>query len=415
MQDVPRDEIPGLATRRAALQLLDAIVRRGSISEVAQVSALRDLESQPDRALALAIAGEVLRHMPDLDALIDSATRLRIADDAKVRMVLRIGLAQALILKTPPHAAIATVLPLLASGPRRLAHGVIGTLLRAGATLPSPPSLPSPVAERWEKTWGAEVIACAQSALAEPPPLDLTIKNHDETAIWAERLGGESLAPGHVRLARGGPIEQLPGYDDGAWWVQNLSASIPARLLGEGEGRRVLDLCAAPGGKTMQLAAQGWHVTAVDRDARRLERVKANLTRTGLSAALVTSDIFKFQPDQPFEAILLDAPCTATGTFARHPEVLHRIRPKDIAELAQVQARMLARALGWLKPGGTLIYATCSLEPEEGESIARASPTPADRIAPGELPYPAVAFEQGWIRVLPSVGLDGFFVARFRN
>lgn len=407
-------EIQGLPARRAALQLLDAVLRRGQALESALASATRGMDNAADRALAHAIASETLRHIPDLDDLIDGATRQRLPDDAKARMVLRLALTQALVLGTPPHAAIATALPLLEGGPRRLVHGVMGTLFRAKAGLRSIPMLPRPVEDRWTKAWGASMVGQASQALAAPPPLDLTLRDPSQTAHWTQELDGQSLAPGHVRVARDHAIPDLPGFSNGHWWVQNIAASVPARLLGAGAGRHVLDLCAAPGGKTMQLAAAGWQVTAVERDARRLDRLRENLARTQLSADCVAADVFKWQPEAPVDAILLDAPCSATGIFARHPDVLHRIRTRDIAQLAEVQAQMVSRVAGWLKPGGTLVYATCSLEPEEGEAIAEQAaklglalaPPPADRLPQGIGLAP-----QGWVRILPGDGRDGFFIA----
>ncbi len=408
------DETTGLPARRAALQLLDAVLRRGQALENALRSATKGLDRSEDRALAHAIASETLRRLPDLDDLIDSATRQRLPDDAKARMVLRIALVQALILKTPEHAAVSTALPLVDGGPRKLVHGVLGTLFRQKAQLRSIPMLLPKVEARWDAAWGPAMTGHAATALGTLPPLDLTVKDHAQTAHWAERLEGTSLAPGHVRVARDQAVTSLPGFEEGAWWVQNIAASMPARLLGPGDGKSVIDLCAAPGGKTMQLAAQGWAVTAVDREEHRLERVQENLTRTGLTATLVTADALKWEPDAKADAILIDAPCSATGIFARHPDVLHRIRPKDIEQLAATQAKMLAQAAGWLKPGGVLIYATCSLEPEEGEQVvAGFGGLAALPVEDHELISGFTANDQGHLRILPQVGTDGFFVARF--
>ena len=414
----------GGASRRAALRLIDAVLRQGLPLEAALPRATEDLDRADDRAFAHAIAAEVLRRLPDLDALIDGATAKPLPHDAKARSVLRIALAQALVLKTPPHAAIATVLPLVDGGPKRLVHGVFGTVMRGGAALPELPALPRPVAKRWRKAWGADATAAAQAMIATPPPLDLTLRDAAETAQWAERLGGISLAPGHVRLARGGRIAELPGYDEGAWWVQNIAASLPARLLGAGEGRRVLDLCAAPGGKTLQLAAAGWRVTALDQSEQRIARLAENLARTGLAADLVTADVMTFAPAGPFDAVLLDAPCSATGIFRRHPDVLHRVRDRAIGELAATQAAMIARAGDWVMPGGRLIYAVCSLEPAEGEGVADGCAGDRrferDPVIAGELPEGIAAGGAGRVRVLPGTlaeagGADGFFVARFRR
>ena len=409
------DEVPGVPARRAALRLLDAVLRRGDPLDQAAPPILREIERSDDRALALAIAQEALRWMADLDALIDGATKQVLPDDAKARSVLRIMLAQALRLNLPGHAVVATGLPLLMGGPRRLAHGVFSAVTKSGTVLPDAPTLPEAAVTRWQAAWPDRIGAIA-AGLAEPPPLDLTLRDPAETALWAERLGGHSLAPGHVRLARAGAIEALDGFTDGAWWVQDLAASVPARLLGAGQGRRALDLCAAPGGKTLQLAAAGWTVTALDKSARRTERLAENLKRSGLSAEIVVADALTWTPDAPFDAILLDAPCSATGTCRRHPDVLHRHAGLD--ELTALQATLLERAAGWLAPGGTLVYAVCSLEPQEGEQQAAAftalSPRP---VTDAELPEGLVA-SIGYFRTDPGMladhgGIDGFFAARW--
>jgi len=404
---------PGVPARRGALKLIDAVLRRGETLDGAEAAALRGVDAPADRALARAIAGEVLRWLVDLDALIDSATKQRLPDDAKPRTVLRMMLAQWLRLDTPPHAIVATCLPLLDGGPRRLAHGVFSALHKRGVALPVVPTLPPAVAQRWGER--ADVIP---GGLAAPPPLDLTLRDPAETAAWAEKLGGTSLAPGHVRLPRGAAVAELPGFAEGAWWVQDLAASLPARLLGAGEGRRALDLCAAPGGKALQLASQGWQVTALDISDKRLDRLRENLARAGLAAKIWIADALTWEPAEPFDAILLDAPCTATGTARRHPDVVHRIGPRQIAEMAELQAALLDRAQRWLKPGGVLVYAVCSLEREEGEGQAaqlslQTLPISAEELPAGLLPTP-----EGWLSTDPGMladygGLDGFFIARF--
>jgi 16S rRNA (cytosine967-C5)-methyltransferase len=311
-----------------------------------------------------------------------------------------------------------------------LLHGVFGTLVRSDAALPDVPAIPIDTAERWAKNWGADVVLAAGRALAAAPPLDLIIKDTATTQNWAQRLEGISLMPGHVRLPRGQAVQNLPGYGDGAWWVQDISASLPARLLGDGLGRRALDLCAAPGGKTMQLAAAGWDVTAVDQSAKRMERVAENLSRTRLVADRIVANALNWESDARFDAILIDAPCSATGIFRRHPDVLHRVTRDMVAVQSGIQAQLLARAALWAKPGGVMIYATCSLEPEEGEAqiaafLAKNADWMIEPIMQSELRSGFAPADDGVLRILPgtifdevdapSGGADGFFIARLRH
>jgi 16S rRNA (cytosine967-C5)-methyltransferase len=235
-------------------------------------------------------------------------------------------------------------------------------------------------------------------------------------------LGGISLLPGHVRVRRKGSLVELPGFAEGKWWVQDLAAGLPARLLGVKPGESVLDMCAAPGGKTLQLVGAGAVVTALDVSEARLERVRENLDRTGMQAELVAGDALRWEPGRLFDRILLDAPCSATGIFRRHPDVLHLKGARDLTPLTLLQAALLRRAATWLKPGGTLVYATCSLDPREGERIAERviagvarAPFEAD-----EVPLGLPVTGEGWLRTLPGMraeegGMDGFFIARMRR
>ena len=410
--------VEGLGARKAALRMLDAVLRKGQTLDSA-ASAARDLQP-PDRALALAIAGETLRRLPDLDALIDSATRQRLPDDSKARMALRLALAQKIGLGTPDHAAVATALPLVDGGPRRLVHGVLGTLLRRGMPASDAPRLPELVEQRWTAAWGDEVVAAARRQIAQRPPLDLTFAEDSDAKAYAEQNGGQSLAPNHVRLASSN-VADLPGFGEGRWWVQDLAASLPARLI-PAEARNVVDLCAAPGGKTMQLAASGHRVTSVDASGSRLKRLRENLDRTHLAAEPVEADALQWKPREKVDAILLDAPCSATGTFRRHPEVLYRARRDVIASSAELQAKLLQRSADWLKPEGSLVYAVCSLEPQEGEEVISRLLEEKPDLAisppkPGELPDFVTSSSEGWVRILPGLleaegGLDGFFMAR---
>ncbi len=410
---------PGFPARRAALKLLDAVLRRGETLEQAEKAALQGVDGPADRALARAITGETLRWLTDLDALIDSATKKRLPDDAKPRSVLRLMLAQTLRLDTPAHAVIATGLPLLSGGPRRLAHGVFSTLVKREAALPDMPTLGDAVLSRWEGR-AAEIAP----GLIDPPEVDLALTDAVETDARAVEMGGVSLAYGHVRLPRGTPIDRLPGYAEGAWWVQDIAAQIAPSLLGQGEGKRALDLCAAPGGKTLALAARGWNVTALDISGKRLEMLRDNLKRTGLEAEVVKANAVTYHPAKQFDAILLDAPCTATGTCRRHPDVLHRIGPRQIGEMIEIQQSLIMKAADWLPVGATFVYAVCSLECEEGEEQAAwvndnfdLEPVP---VSSEELPEGIEPTAEGWVRTHPGMlanegGLDGFFIARWRK
>ncbi len=397
--------------------MLDSVLRQGRTLEVA-ADGPRGLPPA-DHALAIAIAGEALRRLPDIDALIDSATRQPLPGDSKARMVLRLALAQKIGLGTPDHALVATALPLVDGGPRRLVHGVLGTLLRKGVPAFEAPRLPEDVEQRWRAAWGIEVVEAARRQIASRAPLDLSFAEDSAAQAYALDHGGISLAERHVRLPESSAVRELAGFGDGGWWVQDLAASMPARLIPQ-QAADVLDLCAAPGGKTMQLAAAGHRLTSVDLSRTRLARIEENLRRTKLTAELIAADALRWKPERQFDAILLDAPCSATGTFRRHPEILYRARPQIIDERARLQEKLLDRAASWLKPGGALVYSVCSLEPEEGEdriaAFRAAHPSwRIDRFA--EMPAFVRADTTGAVRILPGLleeqgGLDGFFVAR---
>ena len=406
----------GLDSRRAALRILERVVRSGQTVDSA-FAAAKNL-APADQALTQAMVGETLRRIPELDGLIDGTTRQRIPDDSKARMVLRLALAQRLTMNVPDHAIVATALPLVDGGPRRLVHGVLGTLLRRPLTASRAPALPAAVEERWANAWGGETIAAARRQIAHRPPLDLSFGDDSEAQAYAKSQGGISLAPNHVRVTSAA-VPDLPGFDEGRWWVQDLSASVPARLIPP-DAHDILDACAAPGGKTMQLAAAGHRVFALDRSGSRLGRLTDNLRRTRLEAEVEVADALTWEAPRPFDAVLLDAPCSATGTFRRHPEVLYRVRPSYIQQAAVAQLELLRRASNWVRPGGALVYSVCSLEPEEGEQVVREflESSPGFHVQP---PSGIVDWlrstPEGWVRILPGLleeqgGLDGFFMAR---
>ena len=304
----------------------------------------------------------------------------------------------------------------------------MGALYRDQATLPETPSLPDKALKRWSKNWGEDTIEAASKALLSPPPLDLMLKDptdHDDIMAQMQDYNPISFAKGHIRLGRGSAVEHLPGYDDGIWWVQDIAASLPARITGDGTGKTALDLCAAPGGKTMQLAAAGFDVSALDISKRRIDRLGQNLKRVDLSADIVCADISKWDNETLFDIVLLDAPCTASGTFRRHPDVLQRIDKDDIDRLSEKQNAFLSRAANWVKLGGILIYATCSLEREEGEDqISRFLSDHDDfilaEIDEDNIPINDAVAAEGWIRTLPHMmidrgGVDGFFAAALKR
>ncbi len=389
-----------------------------------------------DRAFARLLCATVLRRLGQIDALIDaSLNRPGKRGFADVRDLLRLGVAQLVFLGTPAHAAVSTTL-LLAQGPRLagykgLLNAVLRRLARDGAELAAAqdaPRLNTPdwLWRSWSAAYGEATARAIAQAHGEDPPLDITVKNTPDLHVWADRLGAEVLPTESLRLRGAGDVSQLSGYGEGAWWVQDAAATLPARLLGDVAGKRVIDLCAAPGGKSAALAAAGAEVTAVEQVPERRARLADNLARLGLHADIVTADATAWRPPQPAPAVLLDAPCTGTGTIRRHPDIAHLKRPSDVAALAQAQDRLLAAAVEMLSPGGLLVYATCSLQPEEGpERIATliAGGAPVERIAVQAAEVGGLSElidGTGDLRTLPCHlpahgGIDGFYACRLRR
>lgn len=419
------------------MRLLTAVLTDGHSLDGALAKELQRSALEPrDRALARLIATTVLRRLGQLEAVLNSYLEKPLPKkQGALWPILLSGAAQLLFLDTPPHAAVG----LAVEQARRDRHAgrydklVNALLRRAGregrASLEEQDAvalnIPQWLLQRWVAAYGEETARQIAGASLGEAPLDVSVKS--EPDLWAERLGGSLLPTGGVRLLAGGRIDALPGFAEGAWWVQDAAAAIPARLLGDVSGKSVVDLCAAPGGKTAQLAAAGADVTAVDLSGARLQRLTSNLERLHLSAQLVEADAASWSPEKTFDAVLLDAPCTATGTIRRHPDILRLKRPEDIAALAEIQARLLDNAAQLVAPGGTLIYCTCSLEPEEGPSqverfLARHPRFQRQPIIAGES---GIAGEwitaSGDLRTLPFQlagaqpelsGIDGFYAAR---
>jgi 16S rRNA (cytosine967-C5)-methyltransferase len=389
-----------------------------------------DVADSRDRALIRVVVTTTLRRLGEIEqALGRFLERPLPRKSGWAREILLTGAAQLLFLRTPRHAVIDLAVRLTGAEPgSRHLGGLVNAVLRkvaaGGAGLPNADdaaivNTPAWLMERWTAAFGGETARAIAASHMVEPPLDLTART---PAAVAAELGGVVLASGTVRLAAArGRIEDLPGYLQGSWWVQDEAAALPARLLGDVRGLRVLDLCAAPGGKTAQLAAGGAKVTAVERSAARLKRLEANLQRLNLRAEVVCADAAEWQPPEPFDAVLLDAPCSATGTIRRNPDVPHIKTPATIAALVPLQAELIRRALDMVKPGGLLVYATCSLEDEEcGEQVAALLAERRDiahaPIRPEELGVDRrLINDAGDLRTLPIHGMDGFYAARLRK
>ena len=426
MRTTAQPDGSGQAARSAAIALLEAVLGRRRTLEDA-LDAATGLAPR-DRGFAHLLAATVLRRLGTLDAVIEPYLR-RAPPDA-VRHALRIGAAQLLLLGTPPHAAVGATVAAVRALPKGaaftgLANAVLRRIAAEGAAVLDgldAPRLDTPdwLWRSWHDTYGPETARAIATAHQREAPLDLTLKPGEAEAAWAARLGAEVLPTGSLRLAQPAPVPELAGFAEGAWWVQDAAAALPARLLAARPGERVIDLCAAPGGKTAQLAAAGARVTAVERSPERAARLRENLARLRLDAEVIEEDAASWRAAEPADAVLLDAPCTATGTIRRHPDILRNKRAGDVAALAAIQDAMLANAAAMLRPGGRLIYAVCSLQPEEGEgTIARARlPLRRDPIAPAELAgLPEAITREGFLRTTPALwaergGMDGFFAAR---
>ena len=429
-------EKSGIASRRLALSLLEAVLVEGQAIDEALDDAETPGMDGRDRAFAHAIAGSVLRRKGEAEAILRQLVPKPLPKSSgTAHLILLSAIAQLQFLKAPAHAVIDVSVALAQEDFRarhfaKLINAVLRKAADTGDEILAGESVarlntPSWLMKSWVRSYGDETAnRIAASHLAEAD-VDLSVKA--DAGLWAADLGGTELPTGSIRLAEAGPIDQLPGFNEGAWWVQDAAAALPVLLLGDVRDKTVLDLCAAPGGKTAQLAARGARVTAVDSSSPRLRRLKENLDRLGLQAELRQDDVFSLPPENSFDIVLLDAPCSATGTIRRHPDLPYRKSARQIQELAALQTRMLDHVAFMVKPGGTLLFCTCSLQPQEGEDQAtgfleRQPAFSRAPVSPEEIGNQVQFIDgKGDLRTLPFMsiagmpGVDGFFTARFRR
>ena len=436
-------EVPGLAARRIAADILDGVLHKHrtldeQLDGAAAHPGLKTL-SDRDRALMRRLVATILRRLGTLGHLLSRLLDRGVPTDApRAQSALLIGAAQILWMDVPDHAAVDLSVRLVQSDRRAAKYaGLVNAVLRRCAREGQPLidevkaktlDVPEWLLARWIAHYGETVARDIALAISHEPSLDITVKSDPEQ--WASRLHGETLPTGTVRTLLQGSVKMLPGFAEGQWWVQDAAAALPARLFGDVAGKSIADLCAAPGGKTAQLVHAGARVTAVDRSPARMARLRDNLTRLSMEAETVVADAAEWQgakSGESFDGILIDAPCTSTGTIRRHPDVAWLRLEADIGALAALQKRLLQRAVALLRPGGTLVYCTCSLEPEEGEQAIAAllASEPAMRRAPIEAGEVAglqeILTADGDLRTLPCHlphpdprlgGLDGFYAAR---
>ncbi len=402
----------GLDSRLAAHSLLMAMLKQNKTLEFA-MDELPELAPQ-DRALAYRLAKTCLRYKLAMDALLKTYLKKQMQESRlDITCCLYMGVAQILLLDTPPHAAVNTTVDVAKKCFPKLS-GLVNAICKKIAAdkdniqLKPEDAMPAWLWEHWVDDYGKEQALAIAAAHVGEPPLDVT---------WGKPIvEGEVMPGGSIRLPKGADFASL----EGSGWVQDIAASLPVKLLGDIKGKRVLDACAAPGGKTMQLATAGAKVTALDISENRLKRLRENLDYNNLEAEVVCADLRKWQPEEKFDIIVLDAPCSATGTIRRHPEIMHQRTPEDVNRLVEIQQNLLAQALEWLKPNGKLLYITCSLQPEEGENqmqlhIKKVQPLEAEVVGiPAEWITP-----QGYLRTTPAMladkgGMDGFFAAMLK-
>jgi 16S rRNA (cytosine967-C5)-methyltransferase len=436
MQPEPLLSADGLPARLAAIEILDMVLkRRRELSHALEGSAHFNALQVRDRTFTRMLISTVLRRLGQIEDIIRRAeTKPDNAKPAALQNILRIGVAQILFMDVPDHAAVDTSVRLAEeSGLRRLkglVNGILRTVARQGGAWKAKQdetrlNIPHWLMEQWIRDYGLRRAAeIAQASLAEAP-LDITLGNPAMAEYWAQALDATILPAGSLRRPGGGQVRDLPGYNEGTWWIQDAAAALPVRLLGDVQGRTVIDLCAAPGGKTAQLAAGGANVQAIDRSAARLRRLEENLKRLRLNdrVSVITADASVWKPGSAPDALVLDAPCTATGTIRRNPDILHHKNRQDMDRLSTLQSALLNNAASMLAPGGMLIYCTCALQKDEGEAriadfLSKNPSFSRQPIQPHEIGGIDDAITpEGDARLFPfhmaaHGGMDGFYMAR---
>ena len=431
-KNAPRDNNSLTSRRLAAFAVKEVMESHQPLEQVLAGQADYLALEGRDRAFVRLIAATTFRRMGQIEAALKPFIRQR--PPKLVYAALQTAAAQILYLGTPAHAAVGETVAMLKSrgsskGFANMANAVLRNVVDKGPNLagaqPPKVNIPGWIRGEWERAYGRQAGRKMSAQLMKDPVLDLSVKSNSK--VWAAKLGGDAIGAETVRLGKIGDVTALEGFDAGEWWAQDIAASLPVQLLGDVSGKRVLDMCAAPGGKTLQLISKGAIVTALDKSEARLERVKENLERTKLSADIICADALEWAPDGDlYDIVLLDAPCSATGTFRRHPDVLYNRSPKDVANLVRLQDKLLSKSAEFVRPGGTLLYCTCSLMPKEGQFRIDQflQNLPDFRLIPildvPSLALPQEAFSEGSLRSLPYYledkgGMDGFFIARLKR
>lgn len=431
----PAPAMEMLAARWVSLMLLeDVLARKQSLDHALEAS--EDFRNLParDRNFCRMLVSTSLRRLGQIDDLIEKSEDKPGHKNITLQNILRLGVCQIVFMDVPDHAAVDTSVRLADAAEMDKQKGFVNAILRniarTGKELLSRQdeariNTPEWLLKIWIEDYGLRAAADIAKANLSEAPLDITVKDLDSINFWASELKASQIGTYTLRRVAGGPVQEMPGFGDGAWWVQDAAAAIPANLFGDVKGKTIIDLCAAPGGKTVQLASRGAHVVALDRSAQRLKRLEENLRRLRLEdrVEIIASDATVWKPKEPPQYILLDAPCTATGTIRRHPDVPHLKTRRDFESLVEAQARILENAFNILAPGGVLVFCTCSLQKAEGEMQVRFLLNNHENamklaISPKEIGgMEEPLTEEGDLRILPfhnaaSGGMDGFFVSR---